>query len=78
MNLRPSEYEVGALTRRLRSVRGTTLARTSILHIHRSENMDCHLLGVVCLRQSKGRGKVHPRTGLGGPEGSRCLAVLFL
>ena len=69
MNSRPSEYEVEALTRRLRSVRGTTVARTSILHIHRSENMDCHLLGLVCLWQSKGRGKVHSITGHGGPEG---------
>ena len=26
----------------------------------------------------KGKSKVHPRTGHEGPEGSRCIALLFL
>ena len=32
----------------------------------------------MCTDKYTGKGKVHPRTGYEGPEGSRCIALLFL
>ena len=47
-----------------------------------ASNVDtCHSYINFCsvtLLASKGKGKVHPRTGHEGPEWSRCIALLFL
>jgi hypothetical protein len=33
---------------------------------------------LVLVEQPEGKGKVHPRTGYEGPEGSRGIVLLFL